>query len=99
MKYITDILVTKLADMTVKDIRADYSNDEKKRVMDYFGRFDPSLFTSAPVIDAFTDKRVADADNGYSDGEYTWYRSEMHYFEHYGLKLRKDFIEHVMKAS
>lgn len=99
MKYITDIMVSDLANMAIKSARADYSDAEKKRVMDYFDKFDASLFTSAPVIDVFTGKQVADADNGYSDGEYTWYQSEIYYFEHYGLKLRKDFVDHVMKAS
>ena len=66
--------------------------------MEYFSRFEPSLFTSAPVIDAFTGERVSAANNGYSDGEYTWYKAEMYYFEHYGLRLRKDFIEHVIRT-
>lgn len=98
MKYITDIIVGKLTDMTISDIHTDYSDAEKKCITEYFGKYNASLFTSAPVIDAFTGKQVYDADNGYSDGEYTWYQSEMYYFEHYGLKLSKDFINHVMKA-
>lgn len=98
MKFVTDIYVRKLADTTIEEIHADYSSAEKERIMEYFSRFEPSLFTSEPVIDAFTGERVSAANNGYSDGEYTWYKAEMYYFEHYGLRLRKDFIEHVMRT-
>ena len=96
MKFITDIYVRKLANETVEGISTDYSFAEKKYIMEYFGRFKPSLFTSAPVIDAFTGKQVADANNCYFDGEYTWYEAEIYYFEHYGLKLRNDFIDHAL---
>ena len=58
--------------------------------------FSPSLFTSAPVIDVFTDEEVTTADNGYSDGEYTWYESEIYHFDKYNLKLNDDFIEYVL---
>lgn len=97
-KYITDILTNKIAGMTIEDIRADYTEAQKKRIIDYFKRFDAVAFTSQPVFDAFTGQKVAAADNSYTDGIYTWYRSEMYYFEHYGLRLRKDFIEHVMRT-
>lgn len=99
MKYITDFRVRDMVNMPVKDIREKYSDADKKRVMGYFGKFDASLFTSAPVIDVFTGEQVADANNGFSDGEYTWYASEVYHFEHYGMKLRTEFLEYVLKAS
>lgn len=99
MKYITDITVEDMPNMAVKEIREKYSAADKKRVMEYFGKFDASLFTSEPVVDVFTGEQVADADNGFSDGEYTWYKSEVYHFEHYGMKLRTDFLEYVLKAS
>lgn len=99
MKYITDFRVRDMVNMPVKDIREKYSDADKKRIMEYFRRFSASLFTSAPVIDVFTGEQVDDANNGYSDGEYTWYQSEIYHFEHYNMKLQSDFIEHVLKAS
>ena len=56
-------------------------------------------FTSAPVIDIFTDKEVKSADNGYSDSEYIWRESEIYYFEKYNLKLNDDFIKYVLNKK
>lgn len=99
MKYVTDISVDKLIGVEAEKIRSVYAETEKEKILEYFSRFDPVLFTSQPVIDAFTGERVGAADNGYSDGEYTWYKSEIYYFQHYNLKLHKDFIDHVLKHS
>ena len=99
MKYVTDIPVDKLKGVAAEKIRSVYAETEKKKILEYFGRFDPVLFTSQPVIDAFTGEQVAEADNGYSDGEYTWYQSEIYYFEHYDMKLHKHFIDHGLKHS
>ena len=78
---------------------AEYVASDKDKVLNYLKKFKASLFTSEPVIDVFTGKKVADADNGYTDGKYTWFESEVHYFEHYDLKLNEDFLESVKKAS
>lgn len=99
VKYITDILTNKIAGMAIDDIRSDYAEAEKNKILGYLKRFDAVAFTSQPVVDAFTGQKVAAADNGYTDGVYTWYKSEMYYFEQYNLKLRKDFIDYVLKAS
>ena len=99
MKYITDILVDKIAEDDKESIRAEYVASDKDKVLNYLKKFKASLFTSEPVIDVFTGKKVADADNGYTDGKYTWFESEVHYFEHYDLKLNEDFLESVKKAS
>lgn len=97
--YITDVLVDKITIADQKSISAKYDKDEKATVLSYLKKFEAASFTSAPVVDAFTNEIVADADNGYTDGEYTWYESEVYYFDKYDLKLDKDFIEHIKKAS
>ena len=97
--YITDILVDKISAEDQKSISAKYDKDEKAKVLSYLKKFEVASFTSAPVVDAFTNEIVAVADNGYTDGKYTWYESEVYYFEEYDLKLDKDFIEYIKKAS
>ena len=99
MKYITDILVDKMVRNDMESISAEYDASEKAKVLNYLKKFKASLFTTEPVIDVFTGRQVADADNGYTDGNYTWFESEVHYFEHYDLKLNKEFFETAKKAS
>lgn len=67
-----------------------------EKVLRYLKSFAPCKFTSAPVVDVVTGEKVADADNGFTDGEYTWYVSEVYYFERYRLPLNKHFLDHVL---
>lgn len=97
MLYITDILVDKLLATGNNSYSSDYGETEKNKIVDYLKKFKASLFTSDPVVDIFTGAVVADADNGYTDGRYTWFKSEVYYFEKYNLKLNKDFIEYVLE--
>lgn len=99
MQFITDILVEKLSEMKNGGYTLDYSESEKETILKYLKKFEASYFTSEPVVDVFSNTIVADADNGYTDGKYTWYKSEVYYFEKYNLKLNNDFIEYVKKAS
>lgn len=99
MKYITDILVDEMVKEDKESIHAEYAASDKDKVLSYLKKFKASLFTSEPVIDVFTGKKVAAADNGYTDGKYRWFESEVYYFEHYNLKLNEDFLELVKKAS
>ncbi len=39
-------------------------------------------FSTQPIIDRLSDKKVVDAENEYSDGTYSWYDTEIYYFEH-----------------
>lgn len=96
MEYITDILVDKILDYT-KDERSSFCRETtKKQILFYLRNFKPSLFTSQPVIDAFTGKVVSGADNGYFDGRFLWYESEVFYFEKYNLALTNEFTEYVL---
>lgn len=96
MLYITDVLVDKLLE-TENNYTSNYNENEKKKLLEYLKKFKASMFTSAPVVDVFTGSVVADADNGYSDGRYTWYKSEVYYFEKYNLKLNDNFVRYVLK--
>lgn len=69
--------------------------ENKNKILTYLKNFDDCAFTSQPVYDMYTGKMVIDADNGKTDGVYTWYRSEIYYFEKYNLKLNDDFIQYV----
>lgn len=96
--YITDVLVDKLSPNNQQGLGVQYRAEEKERILSWLKRFEAWAFTSAPVVDVFTGETVADADNGYTDGKYTWYESEIYYFEKYNLKLRRDFIEHIVRG-
>ena len=63
----------------------------------YLNKFSPSVFTYEPLIDIFTEKKISDADNGYSDGEYEWYDSDIYYFEHYNLKIDENFVKKIVE--
>ncbi len=68
-----------------------------KKIIHYLNKFSPSVFTSEPLIDIFTEKKISDADNGYSDGEYEWYDSDIYYFEHYNLKIDENFVKKIVE--
>ena len=97
MKY---ILNYDIDDMSAEELKKQFMDNpisNKNEILKYMKSLSPSIFTSAPVIDIFTDKEVKSADNGYSDGEYSWRESEIYYFEKYNLKLNNDFIEYVLE--
>ena len=97
MKY---ILNYDIDDMSAEELKKQFMDNpisNKNEILKYMKALSPSIFTSAPVIDIFTDKEVKSADNGYSDGEYSWRESEIYYFEKYNLKLNNDFIEYVLE--
>jgi hypothetical protein len=96
MKYILNYDIDDLSAEALKKQFMDNPISNKVEILKYMKSLSPSIFTSAPVIDVFTDEEVKSADNGYTDGEYTWYESEIYYFEKYNLKLNDDFIEYVL---
>ncbi len=98
-KFIIDINIDKLSKQQFKEIVSEKSLECKATILEYLKKFPCSAFTSAPVIDIFTDKEVKSANNGYTDGEYIWYESEIYYFEKYNLKLNNDFIEYVLEKG
>ncbi len=97
MKFIRNKSVNKL---TEEEMKANFSAveiDGKQEILKYMKSFsEPFAFTSQPVIDKFTNKEIENINNAFSDGEYTWYASEIYHFEKYNLKLNADFIEHVL---
>lgn len=99
MKYITDVPVEETVKKIGRITNAHYSKKEKNHILNYLKQFDASLFTSTPVIDVLSGEQVYDADNGYTDGTYTWYQSEIYYFERYDLALSPDFIDHIAKQT
>ena len=99
MRYITDIQVEKIAEYKEGRYTQNYDDKIKKKIICYLRNFNACLFTSQPVIDAFTGEEVYEADNGYTDGSYTWYESEIYYFEKYDLALEEDFIAYVLERN
>lgn len=89
MLYITD---------TIKDTgfkTRQYRPADKKNIISYLRSFEPCKFTSEPVIDVLSGEKISDANNGYSDGVFTWYECEIYYFEKYSLELNELFIDYV----
>ena len=99
MKYITEFNIDDMSkddfDLHISSKPVLYKND----ILKYLRSFSECAFISEPVRDKYTNQIVYDADNARSDGEYTWYESEIYHFEKYNLKLNDDFIEHVLKRS
>ena len=76
------------------------SLDRKNDILDYMRSGNsPVLFTSQPVKDAVTGEELKKVDNGYSDGKYLWFESEIYHFDKYNLKLEDDFIKYVLNKS
>ncbi len=94
MKYITNVSVDEITECP--SYAQTYEKTKKAKILNYLKRFKATGFTTQPVIDAFTGKKAASCDNGYTDGEYRWYESEIYYFEKYDLALKQDFIDHVL---
>lgn len=99
MQYITSFDVDELTAENISIFSSEYSASDKAKIAEYMKKFPAKLFTSQPVVDALTGEEVYGADNGYSDGEFTWYEAERYYFEKYNIALREEFVDHVMKAS
>lgn len=99
MKYIVDYDIDDLGKDELRKKFLSCSITDKDKILNYMKSFQPILFTSAPVTDVFTNVEVKVADNGYTDNEYTWYESEIYYFEKYNLKLNDDFIEYVLNKT
>lgn len=70
----------------------------KKEILEYLTSYEDCAFTSEPVFDLVTKKKVRDADNAKTDGVYTWYWSEIYHFDKYNLCLKDEFINHVLKS-
>lgn len=71
--------------------------DDKYKILEYLKRFDDWAFTSQPVYDIYSGEKVSDADNAKTDGVYTWYQSEIYYFEKYNLHLNDEFIHYIRR--
>lgn len=96
-KFIVGSNIRKLERDKLRQICSSEAIPEKEKILLYLKQFEPCAFTSEPVRDLFNGKIVLDANNGFSDGEYRWYASEIYHFEQYNLSLNDDFIEHVLQ--
>lgn len=97
MKFITDVYVVGVAKGREEFVKASVPNGEKSQILHYLRGFKPCWFTTAPAEDPFTHEQVEEADFGYSDGEYTWYESEIYCFEKYDLALTDEFLAYIRK--
>lgn len=90
---------TNISDLSEKEFEKNTSETAipcKEKILGYMKKFDPCAFTTQPVYDRITGEKVVKADNEHSDGEYSWYESDIYHFEKYNLKLNDDFIQHVL---
>lgn len=74
-----------------------YQPEEKRAILHYLKQFRPCWFTTAPVVDPFLGKQAKEANLGYSDGEYTWYESQIYCLEKYDLALTDEFLAYIRK--
>ena len=74
-----------------------YRAEEKQAILRYLRQFQPCWFTTAPVLDPFTGEQVGETNLGYSDGEYTWYESQIYSLEKYDLALTDEFLMCIRK--
>ena len=74
-----------------------YQREEKYAILQYLRKFAPCWFTTASVIDPFTGEQTEATNFGYSDGEYTWYESQIYCFEKYDLALTDEFLAYIRK--
>lgn len=93
--FIVDYDLDELTVSELKQFVSDVAPAWKKEILNYLKSFGVSAYTSQPVYDILTGEEVFSADNAHTDGVYTWYESEIYYFETYNLKLSKEFIEYV----
>lgn len=96
MKYILNYDIDEKNSDFLKKQFQNFDPEYKNTVLSYMKAFKPILFTSMFVVDIITNTDTKKIDNGYSDGEYIWYESEIYYFEKYNLKLNDDFIKHIL---
>lgn len=96
IKRIFSKSIRKLNKSEFSDFVTDFDISYKQEILLYLKRFPVFAFTSLPVNDIYTNQEVLSANNAHSDGEYTWYESEIYHFEKYNLKLNDDFIEYVL---
>lgn len=99
MKYINHLRIARIAEYLSDGYKKKYDDSVKRKILAHLRSFPPCAFTSQPVIDAFTGEEVYEADNGYTDGSYTWYESQIYYFEKYDLALEEDFIAYVLERN
>lgn len=89
-----------ISDLTKEELDNNFLSEpinQKSQILKYLKSFsEPYAFTSQPVIDVFTNEEFEYVDNGFSDGVYVWYKSQIYHFEKYNLKLNDDFIEYVL---
>lgn len=97
MKYITDIDVDEIGKNRDAEFQRQYDRSEKRVILEYLKSFRPYILTTAPAEDPFTHEQVEEADFGYSDGEYTWYETEIYCFEKYDLALTDEFLAYIRK--
>lgn len=95
MKRITAIVVERIIEYDRNTWEREYENGLKNKIVAYLKSFAPTLFTSQPTFDAFTNAIVNDADNGYTDGVFTWYAADIYHLEKYNLALTDEFIDYI----
>lgn len=95
-KFIVDDDITELSKENFKKIISEKAIKHKDVILQYLKKFPYSAYTSQPVVDVFTNEKLEFVDNGFSDGVYLWYKSQIYHFEKYNLKLNDDFIEYVL---
>ena len=97
MKGISINNVSRVSRNKERFLDRNYQSGEKQAILRYLRQFEPCWFTTAPAADPFSGEQVKETNFGYSDGEYTWYESQIYCLEKYDLALTDEFLTYIRK--
>lgn len=86
---------------SVKELFQHESIEGKEKILAYLKKEKWDSGARAPMLfrDVVTGKPVPGEFCSYSDGEFSWRTDEIYYFEKYNLKLKDEFIQHVLSQK
>ena len=76
-----------------------YDSKTKDKILKYLKSFEPDCAASPKIYDYVKNEETKISLLGYNDGDFWWGSTDMYYFEHYDLRLRDEFINHVLSIS
>lgn len=92
------------SDLNIKHIYANenlYKGNkikDKEKIIKYLKSFQPTWYTTQCVVDAFKEVEVEKmSDNGYTDGVFEWFETDIYHFENYDMPLNEEFINYIFK--
>lgn len=86
--------ITPFEDKPYAFTKKKYSDDEKKRVLDYMKSKEPDTALGL-IWDCVEGKEIRQENVGFEDGEFMWSSQDMYHIEKYDAAVRDDFLKKV----